>query len=96
MKKYQVSIQFNMDEDFMNLVPAHRLYINNLINKGIIDHYIVSLESQRSWITFTAEKRKDVEAYLKKSPLYHYWIYDIEQINVYDGQTYRLPTVQLN
>ena len=32
--KYQVTIQFEMDENFMNLVPAHRILINNFIEKG--------------------------------------------------------------
>jgi hypothetical protein len=96
MNKYQVSIQFSMDEDFMSLVPDHRTFINKLINKGIIDHYIVSLEQQKSWITFTCENATKVAEYLQKSPLYKYWTYEIEAINVYDGQTYRLPAVQLN
>ena len=41
-----------MDEEFMTLVPAHRTYINYLINKGIIDTYAVSMESQTCWIIF--------------------------------------------
>ena len=43
MKKYQVIISFEMDEDFMSLVPPHRTYVNYLLNKGIIDSYAVSM-----------------------------------------------------
>ena len=46
MIKYQVTIQFEMTEEFMSLVPPHRTYIGMLINKGIIDHYAVSIETQ--------------------------------------------------
>ena len=35
---YQVTIHFEMDEEFMSLVPAHRVYINSLIDKGTIDY----------------------------------------------------------
>jgi hypothetical protein len=96
MKKYHVTITFFMDEDFMTLVPAHRTYINYLINKNIIDTYTVSMESYRSWITLNATTKAEVMGYLKKSPLYKYWTVEVDELFVYDGQTYRLPALQLN
>ncbi len=48
MKKYQAIISFEMDEEFMTLVPPHRTYINFLLNKGVIDSYAVSMETQNS------------------------------------------------
>ena len=70
MHQYQVTIKFEMNDDFMDLVPPHRTYINFLINKGTIEHYAVSMETQRSWITLIAENKAAVERLLKKSPLY--------------------------
>lgn len=96
MKKFQVIIQFEMDEEFMTLVPPHRTYINYLINKGVIESYAVSMESQRCWIIMNANDKTAVDQYLTKSPLYKYWTYDIEELFVYDSQMYRLPTLQLN
>jgi len=96
MKKYQVTIRFNMDDEFMNLVPPHRTYINFLINKGTIDQYAVSMESQRVWITFNAEDKEEVEKLLEKSPLRKYWTSEIDELFVLDGQHYRLPAVTPN
>ncbi len=96
MKKYQAIIRFQMDEQFMNLVPPHRTYVNYLINKNVVDSYVVSMESQTVWITINAESKEEADKLLSKSPLYKYWTYDIEELFVYDGQLYRLPTVQLN
>jgi hypothetical protein len=96
MKKYQAIISFEMDEDFMSLVPPHRTYINYLLNKGIIDTYAVSMEVQKSWITMNARTKKEVEDYLDKSPLSKYWYYEIVELFVYDSQSTRLPAVQLN
>ncbi len=96
MKKYQVTIKFTWNDEFAALIPSHRTYINMLINKNVIDHYVVSMESQRVWITLNAETKTAVEKILKKSPLYFYWIYEIDELFVLDGQLYRFPAMQPN
>ncbi len=96
MKKFQAIIHFEMDEQFMTLIPAHRTYINYLINKNIIDSYAVSMESQTVWITINGESKTVIDQYLAKSPIYKYWTYQIEELFVYDGQLFRMPSVQLN
>lgn len=96
MKKFQVTIQFTMDDDFMLLIPKHREYINTLIESGVIDHYVVSMESQRVWITMSAKNKREVKKHLNSSPIHKYWTFVIEELVVVDGQLYRLPAVQLN
>jgi hypothetical protein len=96
MKKFQATIHFEMDDEFMSHIPQHREYISSLIRKGVIDQYLVSMESQRVWITFTAEKKEEVEEYLKQSPVYKYWTYEIDELFLIDGQHYRLPALQMN
>ncbi len=96
MNKYQAIISFEMDEEFMSLVPPHRTYINYLLNKGIIDSYAVSMETQTSWITINAQSKKEVLDVLMKSPLSKYWSYEVCELFVYDSQSTRLPAVQLN
>ena len=85
-----------MDEQFMSFVSPHRTYINYLINKGIIDSYGVSMESYRSWIILVCESKDEVRSYLKKSPLFKYWTFEIDELYIYDGQNYRLPALQMN
>lgn len=85
-----------MDEEFMTLVPAHRTYINYLINKGTIDSYAVSMESQTVWITINTSSKESVVEMLVKSPLYKYWTFEVEELFVYDSQIYRLPSLQFN
>ena len=96
MKQFLATIKFYMDENFMNLVPQHRTYVNYLINKGTIDHYAVSMETHRAWVTLNAESKKEVEEILSKSPLYPYWTIEIDELFVLDGQHYRLPIMQMN
>lgn len=97
MKKFQVTIHFEMDEEFMTLIPPHRVYINSLIEKGIIDQYVVSMETQRLWITISAEDKNEVDQRLRRSPIYKYWNpVEIDELFVIDGQHYRLPALQMN
>ena len=96
MKKYQAIISFEMDEEFMTLVPPHRTYINFLLNKVTIDSYAVSMETLTSWITINANSKKEVKEILEKSPLAKYWTFEIVELFVYDSQSTRLPAVQLN
>ena len=96
MKKFQVSIQFITDKEFMDLVPSHKTYINYLIGKEIIEHYAVSMESPRIWITLNAEDKVAIEKILAQSPLFPYFTYEAYELFALDGQNYRLPTLQMN
>lgn len=96
LNKYQVTIHFEMDESFMSQVPRHREYINKLIDKGTLDYYSVSMETQRCWMIVNALNKKQVSAIMAESPLYQYWTVEIDELFVYDSQTYRLPALQLN
>jgi hypothetical protein len=96
MNKYQVTIEFEMDDDFMLLVPPHRLYISSLFEKKVIDYYTVSMETQRCWMVMNARNKSEIKKYLAKSPLHKYWMYEIDELFVYDAQLYRLPEPALN
>lgn len=96
LTKYQVTIHFDMDDDFMNFVPPHRVYINSLIEKNTIDYYSVSMETQRCWIIINAVTKAEVHEILAQSPLHRYWTIEIDELFVYDSQSYRLPGLQLN
>lgn len=97
MSKYHVTISFEWSQEFSVLIPAHRRYINFLIDKGIVDHYAVSIESQRAWITMNATHKEDVLTKMGKSPLFPYFSnMEIDELVVLDGLNYRMPTFQLN
>ncbi len=96
MKKYLVTATFNWNEEMMNLIQAHREVVNQLIDEQVIEHYVVSMEIQTVWITMNAKTKREVKSLLAPSPFYKYWKVAVNELMVWDGQTYRLPAVQLN
>ena len=96
INKYQVTISFEISEEPLPYLEAHRDYINDQIEKHVIEYYCVSVESKRGWIIINAQNKQEVIACLQGSPLFKYWIYEIDELYTYDGQVYRLPSLQFN
>jgi len=96
MKKFQVTIDFEWEDTFTEMLEDHQKYVNELIDQGVIDHYVVTLESQRIWITMNGEDKASIDEHLSRSPFFNYFIYEIDELLLSDGVTYRLPAVQLN
>ena len=96
MGKFQATVRFELSEAMMRNVPAHRNYINRLINSGVIDQYAVSVEAGKGWITINADSREAVEAYLEKSPLHRFWDVEIDELFVFDSHAYRFPKLVMN
>lgn len=80
----------------MDLIQEHRNLINQLIDDQVIEHYIVSMEIQTVWITLNAKTKKEAKGLLAPSPFYKHFKIIINELMVWDGQSYRLPAVQLN
>jgi hypothetical protein len=96
IRKFQVTIHFKVDSQFMARIPPHRLYISRLIENGVLDYYSVSLESMRVWMVMSAVDKDQVDKLLSESPLYSYFKIEIDELYVYDAAGYRLPSFQLN
>jgi muconolactone delta-isomerase len=96
MSKYQATIRFELSEAFMRNVPAHRNYINKLINSGVIDQYAVSIESGKGWITMNADSKEEIEELLSQSPLHRFWEVEIDELFVFDSHAYRFPKLVMN
>jgi predicted GNAT family acetyltransferase len=96
MKKYQATIQFEWNEEAMAVIEEHRAYINELIDEQVIEHYVVSMETQQVWITLNASNKEEAQEVLAHSPFSKFWTVELFEIFLWDGQNYRLPAVQLN
>ncbi len=96
MKKYLITATFTWNEEMMNLIQEHRTLVDQLIDEQVIEHYVVSMEIQTVWITLNAKTKRAAKSMLAPSPFYKHWKIVVNELMVWDGQTYRLPAVQLN
>ena len=96
MNKYLVAAEFEWNEEAMQIIQEHRTYINSLIEEQVIEHYTVGMEVQTVWITINAKSKAEVNTILSKTPFNKYWTLNVHELIIWDGQTYRLPVVQLN
>jgi hypothetical protein len=97
MNKYQVSFSFTMDENFMSYVPEHRTYINDYINKHVIEYYSVSIEAHKCWMIINAASKQEVQNILNGSVLNTYWHnVEIDTLFVYDSAALRWPELIYN
>jgi hypothetical protein len=96
MKKYLITATFHWTEEMMEQLQEHRELIDHLIDDQVIEHYIVSMEIQTVWITLNASTKREARGLLAKSPFYKHWKIVVNELMVWDGQSYRLPAVQLN
>jgi hypothetical protein len=96
MKKYQAIIHFEWNDEAMAVIQEHRTYINELIDEQVIEHYVVSMETQLVWITLNADSPAQAREILEASPFSPFWTLELNELFLWDGLGYRLPAVQLN
>jgi hypothetical protein len=96
MKKYLAIIQFEWSEEAGAVIQEHRTYINELIDEQVIEHYVVSMETQQAWVTLNADSPEQAREILDESPFSRFWTMELTELFLWDGVGYRLPAVQLN
>lgn len=92
----EISLPEVQDEHFYNLIPAHRMLINDMIENGIIQQYTINSARTKGWILFNCRNKNEVLTALQKMPIFHLIRFKIHEIMIADGELYRLPKMNLN
>ncbi len=53
----EISLPEIQDEEFFNLIPSHRMLINDMIEKGIIQQYTINAARSKGWILFRVHSK---------------------------------------
>lgn len=92
----EITLPEIQDEQFFNLIPKHRMLINDMIENGLIQQYIINAARTKGWILFNCKNTNEVVAALQKMPIFHLIKFKIHEIMIADGELYRLPKMNLN
>jgi hypothetical protein len=87
----------SFDDDFIALIPSHRDFINQLLNKKIVETYAISSDRSRGWVTINGDNEAAVRAVVEQFPLYHYLHgVEIDELFIFDTLASRFPHISLN
>ena len=98
MNEYMVTIKFLsfFSEEFVSLIPEQRTQVNDLMEKGIVTSYSLSLDRWTSWITLSAESRENAEKVLRTMPLFKFMRYDISELMFHNNSIHASIRFSMN
>ncbi|MSQ78784.1 MAG: hypothetical protein EXR21_03790 [Flavobacteriaceae bacterium] len=67
----------NFSPDFVELIPRQRAMVNELVDKGIIASYSLSIDRGRLWVVIQSSSEASVLDILSSFPLIAYMRFEI-------------------
>ena len=92
----EIALPNSFSHEFMELIPAQRCFVNNLLEQGIISVYSLALDKQKLWVVFLAERISEVQAHVEKFPIADYVQYEIHELAFHDAANLVVPSLSLN
>ncbi|HLL95136.1 MAG TPA: muconolactone Delta-isomerase family protein [Spirosoma sp.] len=98
MSQYMVEFDLPavMDEGFTNRIPAQRLKVEELMEKGFLLSYSLSADRQKLWCIVKAESETDVMESVAEFPLIKYMTPIITELMFHNMVAARIPLFSLN
>jgi muconolactone delta-isomerase len=98
LRDFMANITLPLDppEEFFSLIPAQRAHINQMIRKGVITSYCLSLDRSRLWVTLRAHSEEEVVEVVVKFPLIRWMEIEIQPLMFRETAVTSMPPVSLN
>jgi muconolactone delta-isomerase len=91
-----ITLPSDPPEEFFSLIPAQRAYINQMIRKGVITSYSLSLDRSRLWVTLRGHSEEEVVEVVTKFPLIRWMEIEIQPLMFRETAVTTMPPVSLN
>lgn len=65
----ELDLPDHFSEEFMSLIPNHRMVVQSMLAKGMLKSYALSMDRSRIWAIFVAESEFDVLEMIARMPL---------------------------
>lgn len=99
MAKFMVTLQLPVvfTDDFVALIPRHRMFINQLIEENVVEAYAISADRTQGWITMNGQNAEAIRLIVQKFPLYPFFTdLQINELFIFDSVSSRFPPISLN
>ena len=99
MPRFVVSLRLPdaFDEAFINLIPQHRAFINQLLTDKVVENYAISSDRSRGWVTINGDDAAAVQAVVEQFPLYPYLHgVEIDELFIFDSASSLFLPISLN
>ncbi len=98
MKNYMVDIELPeiVGEEFFQLIPDQRAYINRMMREGVISNYSLSTDRNKLWVVINVISLAEVRHIVARFPIFYYIRYTIHDLLIHDSSDATMPQLWLN
>ena len=97
MEQYLVEVFLpEFTEEFFELVPAQREYIDKCMSKGSIRSYSLSSDRSKLWVIFTTKDEGEMIRTLKRFPIIKWINYKAYPLMFHNSMEMMIPAISLN
>ncbi|MCW3127096.1 MAG: hypothetical protein JWO03_2754 [Bacteroidetes bacterium] len=83
-------------EDFVEMIPSQRDYINDCMAKGSICSYALSADRDKVWIVFNTKTELEMRRLLNRFPIIKMVTYKSFPLMFHNSMELMLPAISLN
>jgi muconolactone delta-isomerase len=73
-------------EEFIQLIPAQRAYINYLLAEGKVKSYSLSMDRSKLWVVFVSEDESELMGMIEDMPLFDFMDPEISELMFHNAQ----------
>lgn len=86
----------HFNSEMWDVIPAQRLMVNDLLEQRVILNYSLDMDRRNLWVFMAAADLFEVNAIIKKFPIFKFVSIRIHELAFYDTAPIGLPDLILN
>ena len=88
MKKFQCTfyLQGELGNEFWELIPSHRNYVNHLMREEVIITYAVNHIRSKGWVVINAASEMEVAELMDRFPIRRFINYEMDELFIFDSR----------
>lgn len=83
-------------EEFMQLIPSQRAYIDDLIVEGKVTSYAVSLDKTKLWAVIVADTELEAINIITRFPIFDHMQYELHELLFHNAAHDLVSHISLN